>query len=169
MRVSSGALLLSAVMAITAVPMLAAKQGQDQESSSSSNSSSESTSKSATKPSSDPAEKSSKTTKSKKQQDVQTKAVETDTPLPPDSAEKDMQIAEYYVHKGDPDAAIPRLEEAIQEQPKLAKPRLMLAEVYEKKGDLPDAVKCYKEYLQVYPTAPDAKRVEKKIEKLSAQ
>ncbi len=99
----------------------------------------------------------------------QTTVVDTDTPLPPDSAEKDMEVAEYYIHKGDPDAAIPRLEEAIQNQPKLPKPRLMLAEVYEKKGDAPDALRCYKEYLQAFPSAPDAKKVEKKIEKLSAE
>jgi len=85
----------------------------------------------------------------------------------PSSAEEDMEVASYYIHKGDPDAAIPRLEEAIRLKPKLAKPRLMLAEVYEKKGDSAAAVKYYKEYLQVFPNAPDQKRVEKKIEKLT--
>jgi len=80
-----------------------------------------------------------------------------------------MEVASYYIHKGDPDAAIPRLEEAIRLKPKLAKPRLMLAEVYEKKGDSAAAVKYYKEYLQVFPTAPDQKKVEKKIEKLTGQ
>jgi len=88
---------------------------------------------------------------------------------PPSSPEEDMEVASYYIHKGDPDAAIPRLEEAIRLKPKLAKPRLMLAEVYEKKGDAAAAVKCYKEYLQVFPNAPDQKKVEKKIEKLTGQ
>lgn len=88
-------------------------------------------------------------------------------PPSPSSAEEDIDVATYYIHKGDPDAAIPRLEEAIQVKPKLAKPRLMLAEIYEKKGDGPDATKYYKEYLQVFPTAPDAKKIEKKIEKLT--
>lgn len=85
----------------------------------------------------------------------------------PASAEEDIEVATYYIHKGDPDAAIPRLEEAIQQRPKLAKPRLMLAELYEKKGDAVTAIKYYKEYLQVFPTAPDAKKIEKRIEKLS--
>lgn len=85
----------------------------------------------------------------------------------PASAEEDIEVASYYIRKGDPDAAIPRLKEAIQLRPKLAKPRLMLAEVYEKKGDAPKAVRCYKEYLQVFPSAPDAKKIEKKIEKLT--
>jgi len=87
----------------------------------------------------------------------------------PSSAEGDMEVASYYIHKGDPDAAIPRLEEAIRLKPKLAKPRLMLAEVYEKKGEAAAAVKCYKEYLQAFPSAPDQKKIEKKIEKLMGQ
>jgi Tfp pilus assembly protein PilF len=100
-----------------------------------------------------------------------TKAPETDSDAPPtpSSPEQDMEVAAYYIHKGDPDAAIPRLEEAIRLKPKLAKPRLMLADVYEKKGDAAAAVKCYKEYLQVFPNAPDQKKIEKKIEKLTGQ
>jgi len=99
------------------------------------------------------------------------KAEEADSgaPLPPSSAEQDMEVASYYMHKGDPDAAIPRLEDAIRLKPKLAKPRLMLAEIYEKKGDAAAAVKCYREYLQVFPSAPDQKKIEKKIEKLNGQ
>jgi tetratricopeptide (TPR) repeat protein len=100
-----------------------------------------------------------------------TKAQETDSDAPPtpSSPEQDIEVASYYIHKGDPDAAIPRLEEAIRLKPKLAKPRLMLAEVYEKKGDAAAAVKCYKEYLQVFPSAPDEKKIQKKIEKLTGQ
>lgn len=78
-----------------------------------------------------------------------------------------MEVAEYYLRKGDPDAAIPRLEEAISEKPNLAKPRLLLAEIYEKRGDVPDALKYYRDYLKTYPSAPDAKKVQKKIEKLA--
>jgi len=94
---------------------------------------------------------------------------DTDAPPTPASAEEDMEVAQYYIHKGDPDAAIPRLQEAISERPNLAKPRLMLAEIYEKRGDAPDAIKYYKEYLQVFPAAPDAKKIEKKIEKLASR
>lgn len=71
------------------------------------------------------------------------------------------------MRKGDPDASIPRLEEAIKLKPDYAKPRLMLGEIYEKKGDKDNALKYYREYLQVYPHAPDAKKVEGKIAKLS--
>jgi len=163
-------ILLCAVFLPIVMPALAAQQGPD----SSSGSSSESSSRSNPNPNPNPApdEKSSKDKKEKnkkRQAAPQVAVVDTDAPLPPDPPEKDIQVAKYYIHKGDPDAAIPRLQEAIQENPKLARPRLMLAEVYEKKGDAPDAVKCYKEYLQIFPTAPDAKKIETKIEKLSEQ
>ena len=85
------------------------------------------------------------------------------------AAAKDVEVATFYVHKGDPDAAIPRLEDAIKMKPNFAKPRLMLAEIYEKKSDKPDAVRYYKEYLSVFPDAGDRKKVEKRIEKLNAE
>ena len=47
--------------------------------------------------------------------------------------------------------------------------KMMRAQIYEKKGDKANAVKYYKEYLQVYPHAPDAKKVQAKIEKLTAR
>ena len=85
----------------------------------------------------------------------------------PLQAEKDVEVATFYMRKGDPDASIPRLEEAIRLRPNYAKPRLMLAEIYEKKDDKENALKYYRGYLQVYPHAPDAKKIEKKIAKLS--
>ena len=87
-------------------------------------------------------------------------------PLP---AQQDIEVGTFYMHKGDYDAAIPRFEDAINLQPNLAKPRLLLADAYEKKGDKSNAVKYYKEYLKVFPTAPDAKKVQKKIDKLSRE
>ncbi|HTR46092.1 MAG TPA: tetratricopeptide repeat protein [Verrucomicrobiae bacterium] len=96
-------------------------------------------------------------------------AGDADAAPPPASAEEDVQVAGYYIRKGDPDAATPRLQEAIQLKPNWAKPRLMLGEVYEKKGDTAAAVKCYKDYLQAFPNAADAKKVQKKIEKLESQ
>jgi len=92
--------------------------------------------------------------------------VDSDEPPTPSTPEQDMDVATYYIHKGDYDAAVPRLQEAIQEKPTLARPRLMLAEVYEKKGDTRAAVQTYQDYLKALPNAPDAKKIEKKIEKL---
>lgn len=72
------------------------------------------------------------------------------------------------MHKGDLDAAIPRFEDAIAARANFARPRLLLAEAYEKKGDKAAAVKYYKEYLQVFPSAPDRNKIEKRIEKLGS-
>jgi tetratricopeptide (TPR) repeat protein len=87
-------------------------------------------------------------------------------PLP---AEQDVEVGMYYMHKGDADAAIGRFEDAIQLKSDYAKPRMLLAQIYEKKGDKANAAKYYREYLQVYPHAPDAKKVQARIEKLSTE
>ena len=84
-------------------------------------------------------------------------------PLP---AEKDVEIGEFYMHKGDLDAAISRFQDAIAERANFARPRLLMAEAYEKKRDKDSAIKYYKEYLQVFTSAPDKSKIEKKIEKL---
>jgi Tfp pilus assembly protein PilF len=78
-------------------------------------------------------------------------------------------VGAFYMHKGDTDAAIPRFQDAIRKQPRLGKPRILLAEAYEKKGDNVNAAKSYQEYLRVFPHAPDKKKIEKKIEKLSSR
>lgn len=85
------------------------------------------------------------------------------------NAEKDIEVGTFYVHKGDLDAAIPRFEEAASLRPNYGKPRLLLAEAYEKKKEPETALKYYKEYLKVYPDAPDAKKIQKKIEKLEGK
>jgi len=87
----------------------------------------------------------------------------------PLTAEKDVDVGMFYLHKGDVDAAIDRFKDAVESRPNWAKPRLLLAETYEKKGDKSEALKYYKEYLQVFPGAPDAKKVQKKIEKLTKE
>ncbi|MGH9714732.1 MAG: tetratricopeptide repeat protein [Candidatus Acidiferrales bacterium] len=87
----------------------------------------------------------------------------------PYPAQKDLEVGMFYLHKGDVDAAIDRFKDAIVQRPNFAKPRLLLGEAYQKKGDKSEALKYYKEYLQVFPNAPDAKNVRKKIEKLSGE
>jgi tetratricopeptide (TPR) repeat protein len=92
---------------------------------------------------------------------------ETVRPTPEQDAERDIEVGDFYMRKGDRDAAIGRYQDAATAAPKLGKPRLLLAEAFEKKGDKTTAVKYYKEYLQVDPTAADKQRILKKIEKLS--
>jgi tetratricopeptide (TPR) repeat protein len=84
-------------------------------------------------------------------------------------AEQDIEVGMFYLHKGDTDAAITRFEHAAGLRPNYGKPRLLLAEAYEKKHDSDTALKYYKEYLKVYPDAPDAKKIQRKIEKLSSR
>jgi tetratricopeptide (TPR) repeat protein len=95
--------------------------------------------------------------------------IQPSTNYDPYPAEKDVEVGLFYMHKGDMDAAIDRFLEAIHLRPNFAKPRLLLGEVYEKKGEKESAVKYYKEYLQVYPSAPDGKRIQKRIGKLSQE
>ncbi len=87
----------------------------------------------------------------------------------PYHAEKDVEVGIFYMHKGDVDAAIGRFENAIREKPDFARPRLLLGEAHEKKGEKSEAVKYYKEYLRILPKAPDAKRIKKRIDKLTAE
>jgi len=84
-------------------------------------------------------------------------------------AAHDMEVGEYYLRKGDVDAAIGRFQDAIQLQPKLPRPYLLLARACERKRDKAAAAKYYREYLRVSPNAPDAQKIEKKIEKLTAR
>src|ERR1700722_4288525 len=93
---------------------------------------------------------------------------EDDPAWDPFHAQQDVEVGEFYLHKGDLDAAITRFEDAVKLRANFAKPRLLLAETYEKKGDKEEAVRYYKEYLQVLPGAPDAKKLKEKIEKLSS-
>jgi tetratricopeptide (TPR) repeat protein len=85
----------------------------------------------------------------------------------PFHAAQDIDVGTFYMHKGDMDAAIGRFQDAIRLRPNFAKPRLLIAEIYEKKGDKSEAVHYYKEYLQVFPDAPDFKKVQRKIAQLS--
>ncbi len=88
---------------------------------------------------------------------------------PPATAEQDVDVGTFYLHKGDFDAAIPRLEEAVRLKPMYGQARLLLAEAYERKGDKADALKTYKDYLDAFPKARDAKKIQQKIEKLSRE
>jgi tetratricopeptide (TPR) repeat protein len=92
---------------------------------------------------------------------------EDDPAWDPFHAQQDIDVGEFYLHKGDLDAAITRFEDAVRLRANFAKPRLLLAETYEKKGDKSEALRYYKEYLQVLPNPPDAKKIHEKIDKLS--
>lgn len=84
-------------------------------------------------------------------------------------AEKDLEVGQYYMHKGDVDAAIDRFQDAILAKPGYAIPFRYLGEAQEKKGLKRDALKSYVRYLDLYPRAEDKDKIEKKIAKLRAE
>jgi tetratricopeptide (TPR) repeat protein len=81
-------------------------------------------------------------------------------------AEKDMEVGQYYLHKGDVDAAIDRFQDATLAKPGYAIPFRFLGEAQERKGLKRDALKSYTRYLDLFPTAEDREKIEKKIAKL---
>ena len=87
----------------------------------------------------------------------------------PYRAAKDIEIGNFYMRKGDVDAAIDRFLDAIRHKPDFAEPCRLLGEAYEKKDEKTEALKYYKEYLRIRPRAPDAGRIRKRISKLSQE
>lgn len=81
-------------------------------------------------------------------------------------AEKDLEVGQYYMRKGDVDAAIDRFQDATTAKPGYAIPFRYLGEAQEKKGLKRPAIKSYQRYLDLYPHADDADKVKKKIDKL---
>jgi len=81
-------------------------------------------------------------------------------------AEKDLEVGQYYMKKGDIDAAIDRFQDAAEAKPGYAVPFRYLGEAYEKKGQRKPAVKAYQRYLDLYPHAEDGDKIRKRIEKL---
>jgi tetratricopeptide (TPR) repeat protein len=84
-------------------------------------------------------------------------------------AERDLQVGEFYLHKGDLDAAIDRFQDAALAKPGYAIPFRFLGEAQEKKGLKRDAIQSYTRYLDLYPHAEDKDKIEKKIEKLRSE
>jgi len=81
-------------------------------------------------------------------------------------AEKDLEVGQFYLKKGDIDAAIDRFQDAAAAKPGFAIPYRYLGEAQEKRGDKREALKSYRRYLDLYPHAEDAKKIQKKIDKL---
>ena len=84
-------------------------------------------------------------------------------------AERDLEVGQYYMHKGDLDAAIDRFEDAAVAKPGYAIPYRFLGECQEKKRLKRDAIKSYTRYLDLFPHAEDKDKIEKKIEKLRSE
>jgi tetratricopeptide (TPR) repeat protein len=81
-------------------------------------------------------------------------------------AEKDLEVGQYYMRKGDVDAAIDRFQDATLAKPGYAIPFRYLGEAQEKKSLKKQAIKSYQRYLDLYPHAEDGDKIRKKIERL---
>jgi len=102
----------------------------------------------------------------KKPKDTPTNSAPEQPTWDPLRAEKDLEVGQFYLKKGDLDAAIDRFQDAAAAKPGFAIPYRYLGEAQEKKGDKREALKSYRRYLDLYPHAEDAKKIQKKIDKL---
>src|SRR5437879_784209 len=102
----------------------------------------------------------------KKKKDSATQNAPDQPTWDPLRAEKDLEVGQYYMKKGDLDAAIDRFQDATVAKPGYAVPFRYLAEAQEKKGLKKQAIKSYQRYLDLYPHAEDGDKVRKKIARL---
>jgi tetratricopeptide (TPR) repeat protein len=118
------------------------------------------------KPADAPPPPAGKKTPPKTNKDNATESAADQPKWDPLRAEKDLEVGQYYMHKGDVDAAIDRFQDATLAKPGYAVPFRLLGEAQEKKGLKKPAIKSYQRYLDLYPKAEDGEKIRKKIEKL---
>jgi tetratricopeptide (TPR) repeat protein len=121
---------------------------------------------SSSKPASPPNEDLKPKSTAKQKKDTATQNSPDQPTWDPLRAEKDLEVGQYYLKKGDVDAAIDRFQDATTAKPGYAIPFRYLAEAQEKKGLKKQAIKSYQRYLDLYPHAEDGDKIRKKIEKL---
>jgi len=120
---------------------------------------------SSSKPAGPPDDMKPKSTAKQKKNTATQNALDQPT-WDPLRAEKDLEVGQYYMKKGDVDAAIDRFQDATVAKPGYAIPFRFLGEAQEKKGLKKQAIKSYQRYLDLYPHAEDGDKVRKKIDKL---
>jgi len=102
----------------------------------------------------------------KKNKDSATQSAPDQPTWDPLRAEKDLEVGQYYMRRGDYDAAIDRFNDAIEAKPGYAVPFKFLGEAQEKKKLRKQAIKSYTRYLELFPSAEDGDKIRKKIDKL---
>src|SRR5712664_1137404 len=120
---------------------------------------------SSSKPATPPDDMKPKST-AKQKKDTATQNAPDQPTWDPLRAEKDLEVGQYYMKKGDVDAAIDRFQDAAVAKPGYAIPFRFLAEAQEKKGLKKQAIKSYQRYLDLYPHAEDGEKIKKKLERL---
>ena len=152
----TGMRFLKAILVLSAVfPLLASMQAraQDPPRESSSN------------PAQPPADAPPKSS-AKQKKDTSTQNAPDQPAWDPLRSEKDLEVGQYYMKRGDLDAAIDRFRDATVAKPGYAIPFRFLGEAQEKKGLKKQAIKSYQRYLDLYPHAEDGDKIRKKIDKL---
>ena len=150
MRLISAIRVLAAVLVLYAASQAHAQDPQPESSS---------------KPATPPDDMKPKST-GKQKKDSATKNAPDQPAWDPLRAEKDLEVGQYYMKKGDLDAAIDRFQDATTAKPGYAIPFRYLAEAQEKKGLKKQAIKSYQRYLDLFPHAEDRDKVRKKMDKL---
>jgi tetratricopeptide (TPR) repeat protein len=102
----------------------------------------------------------------KQKKDTATQNASDQPTWDPLRAEKDLEVGQFYMKRGDVDAAIDRFQDAIVAKPGYAIPFRYLGEAQEKKGLKKQAIKSFQRYLDLYPHAEDGDKVRKKMDKL---
>jgi tetratricopeptide (TPR) repeat protein len=105
----------------------------------------------------------------KKKKDGATQNAPDQPAWDPLRAEKDLEVGQYYMRKGDVDAAMDRFQDATTAKPGYAIPFRYLGEAQEKKGLRKQAIASYSRYLDLYPHAEDGDKIRKKIDKLRSE
>jgi tetratricopeptide (TPR) repeat protein len=84
-------------------------------------------------------------------------------------ANKSIEVGQFYMRRGNYDAAIDRFTDATHFEPNLAKSYELLGEAYEHKNDVDGALTAYRKYLDLLRDASDRDKVQKKIDKLEGE
>ena len=124
---------------------------------------------SSSKPADAPAPKKPDKPDKKHKSDTATQNAPDQPSWDPLRAEKDIEVGQYYMRKGDVDAAIDRFQDATTAKPGYAVPFRYLGEAQEKKGLKKQAIASYSRYLDLYPHAEDGEKIRKKIDKLRSE
>lgn len=87
----------------------------------------------------------------------------------PFQAEKEVEVGNFYMKKGNYPAAIKRYQEATKWKPNWGLAYLKLGQAYEKKGEPRRAAEAYRKYLEILPKDRRAAQLRKEIARLERE
>jgi len=84
----------------------------------------------------------------------------------PHAAEKDIEVGEYYLKRGNLKGALARFRSALYNKPNDAVATFRVAQTLEKAGQREEAREYYRRYLQILPKGEFAAECQKALERL---